>query len=106
MIYITRNYETLQVEVTLRGRPPNIDETFYIDFESLVSNRVLNDAYLEFRLLTVNYSRDVTELNCNSFDYLRMPVTAVNHEAFDNLNFLNRRVCVTARSISEGSVLA
>ncbi len=106
MIHIRRLYDSLQVEVELRGVPSIPEEKFYIPFELLNCNFTLNLAYKEFRLL-----------GHGTEDALRMPITQENHVLFGELRQLMFEVHrntrnqfdhtqTTAQNIARTSVLA
>lgn len=100
MIHIRRNYDTLEVEIELRGIPAIPNEMLYIGFELLMNNNSLHAAYYDFRAL----GRTVRE---RGVDVIRMPITPPNQAALANLQSLTRYAMGRgAESISKGSVLA
>ena len=114
MIHIRRDFNTLQVEIELRGISHIPRERFCFPMELLGVNEDLNEAYISFRGRA--HGRDT--------DALRMPITPANQLAMRLLQQVlevaireqasREQACRaqerwnwgSARAIMEGSVLA
>lgn len=95
MIYIKRNFASLEIEIEIRGS--QIDEKFYIPMELITSNMGLNETFMAFR-----------NLGHGDPDCLRMSISFDNQAAMHNLRRIAFEVQCThiTERIVRTSVLA